>query len=85
MTTRKYRPSADVLESLPTIAQCQAHDLKLEQEICGVPTRWYLSRCTADDGETHRVYVEQIRDGRWVQIDRYAPCDGGRWAGNDDA
>ena len=52
------------LRRLPTLAQGQADDLKLEE----LGQRTWLSRCTRDDGaccDAH-VSVETRRAGRWV-------------------
>jgi hypothetical protein len=59
------------LESLPTLSVGQAHDLKREEEVDGTPTRWWVSRCTAEDGEKWAVYIEQCIDGRWRDVDCY--------------
>ncbi len=59
------------LEGEPTLAQGQCSDLKREVEICGMQTRYWLSRCTVEDGETHAVDVEQCFDGRWESVHRY--------------
>lgn len=61
------------LEVMPTLGVGQALNHKHDEEIDGVPTRWFVSRCTPADGETHRVYVEQCIEGRWVEVDKYAP------------
>jgi len=62
-------PRATQLADLPTIAQGQAEDLKMEE----FPYRVWLSRCGPEDGETHRVSVEECINGRWTQIARLEP------------
>lgn len=57
------------LRRLPTLAEGQADDLKVE-----VPgKRIWLSRCTVEDGEpfNNKVTVEKLVDGRWVEVGCY--------------
>lgn len=64
-----YRPRE--LEAMPTLSTGHMHDLKVEEEVEGIPTRWWLSRMTIEDGEKHAVYVEQLIDGRWTDVWQY--------------
>lgn len=61
------------LEDMPTLSSGHMHDLKAEGEVGGVPTRWWLSRMTIEDGEKHAVYVEQFieDEGRWIDVYQY--------------
>jgi hypothetical protein len=53
------------LRDLPTLAQGQCADLKIES-----PTwRVWLSRMTPADGETRPVQYEKLTDGRWLSVD----------------
>jgi hypothetical protein len=63
------------LEGMPTISSGQADDLKVDDEIDGIPTRWWLSRMTIEDGEKHAVHVEQRIDGRWTIVHDYGRPD----------
>jgi hypothetical protein len=60
------------LKDLPTLAQGQADDLKLETED---GYRYWLARTGLADGEPfeHTVHVERLEDGRWVL---YSTLDG---------
>jgi hypothetical protein len=62
------------LESLPTLSVGQADNLKVDSG----RTRVWLSRCTVEDGEPfdNAVTVEELRDGRWVEVDRYQAQEG---------
>jgi hypothetical protein len=54
----------ETLESLPTLAQGQTCNLKIDKE----EYRVWLSRCTVADGEpfNNKVTVEHLKDGQWV-------------------
>lgn len=64
------RYTAAELEELPTIAEGQADDLKIET----ASTRVWLSRCSVEDGEpfNDKVTVERLQSGRWVEEEVYA-------------
>lgn len=57
------------LEALPTLAQDQTNDLKVET----ARTRVWLSRCSIKDGEpyNHKVTVEVFRKGKWSILEEY--------------
>lgn len=59
--THKRIYSLAHLESLPTLAQGQTDDLKIETPT----TRVWLSRCTVEDGEPYnnKVTVEILKEG----------------------
>ena len=65
----RYTPSE--LRNMPTLSEGHTDNLKVEEKIGGVPTRIWLSRMTVEDGETHAVHVEQLRDGRWEVVHSY--------------
>ncbi len=50
------------LAQLPTLAQGQAADLKIDT---GTMRVW-LSRCGPEDGETRPIQIERLRNGCWV-------------------
>lgn len=52
------------LRSKPTLAQGQAANLKWDNG----EYRVWLSRCSIEDGELDPVQVEQLIDGRWVDV-----------------
>jgi len=54
------------LERMPTLAQGQAADLKVDTGTI----RIWLSRCSIADGELDPMQVEQLEDGRWVDRTR---------------
>lgn len=56
------------LESMETLSQGQAHDLKLETD---EGLRYWLSRCGAEDGQDFAVDIEELIDGRWEVVHRY--------------
>lgn len=60
-----YSPA--YLASLPTIAQGQADDLKVETGTL----RYWLSRCGPEDGQDYEVEVERLEDGRWQPLLSY--------------
>ena len=63
-------PSTEQLEVLPTLAQGQATDLKIDTGLYRVS----LSRCDLYDGEPFHstVYVEVLTaDGRWIDVGYY--------------
>ena len=79
--TRKKNPDLEVysvseLEDKDTLTSGHMHNLKVEGQIDGVPTRWWLSRMTREDGETHAVYVEQLTDGKWQDVYQYGEAVG---------
>ena len=54
------------LEAMPTLAQGQAADLKVDTgEI-----RIWLSRCSIANGELDPIQVERLENGRWVDRTR---------------
>jgi hypothetical protein len=61
------------LAELPTLCKGQDADLKMEVlnygHLDGV--RWWLSRMGREDGETNRVHIEQLIDGRWELVHMY--------------
>lgn len=62
------------LEAMPTLAQSQADDLKVDWSDGDEGLRIWLSRCTVQDGEPYdnKVTVE-IRDprGNWITAYEY--------------
>ena len=66
------------LEAMPTLAQGQAADLKIDT---GTMRVW-VSRCGLRDGETHPVQVERLMDGKWVDITNQDRMDGVRLDGD---
>jgi hypothetical protein len=60
---------AGELEALPVLHQGQADDCHIDED--GV--RYWLSRCTVEDGEpcddkvTIEVYRKDVRNGSWVE------------------
>jgi len=70
--------SKSELDDMPRLSQGQAEDLKVEDEVDGTPTRWWLSRMTREDGETHAIHVEQLIDGRWEMVHKYGRPDASR-------
>jgi CDGSH-type Zn-finger protein len=64
------RYSAEELEAMPTLAQGQADDLKVDT---GTKRVW-LCRCGRADGMPYdnQVTVEKLTDdGRWVSVYKY--------------
>lgn len=74
---RLYSPQH--LDALPTIKQGHFDNLKLEyQPVPHEPAkyRYWLSRLTTADGETHAVHVEQLNlDGEWKDYHHYGDPD----------
>jgi hypothetical protein len=70
-----FRYTKSELEAMPTISQGQVENLKVEGEVEGIPTRWWLTRMTVEDGEKHAVHVEQLIDGRWQEVHTYGRAD----------
>ena len=66
-----FRYTKSELEDMPTISSGHTANLKVEGEVDGIPTRWWLSRMTVADGETHAVQVEQLIEGRWQEAHKY--------------
>lgn len=64
---KRYR--LEELESRPTLSVGQADDLKVDNGHCRV----WLSRVGIEDGQPYdnMVTVEEIRDGQWIETDRY--------------
>ena len=52
------------LEEMPTLAEGQAADLKIDTG----SLRVWLARTSIPDGETRPIQVEQLQEGRWVDI-----------------
>lgn len=61
--------TADELRSMPTLAQGQADDLKIDD---GTERIW-LSRMTREDGSPFdaEITVERLIDGRWEVVENY--------------
>jgi hypothetical protein len=61
--------SLDELANLPTLAQGQADNLKIDDG----KHRVWLCRCGIEDGMPHdnNVTVERLIDGRWTTITEY--------------
>jgi hypothetical protein len=71
----EYELSLEELEALPTLAQGQADDLKIESDT----ERVWLSRCTVEDGEpwNNKVTVERKFGGSWIEVEAWeAVTDG---------
>lgn len=60
--------TTEELEHMPTLAQGQAADLKIDTTFTGGAMRVWVSRCGIYDGETQPVQVERLVDGRWEDI-----------------
>jgi hypothetical protein len=62
----RFRISLEILERLPTVAEGQADNLKID----GERRRVWLSRATAEDGEPcdHKVTEELLLDGSWRTV-----------------
>lgn len=62
-----YELTLSELKELPTLAQGQADDLKIESDT----ERVWLSRCTAADGEPwdNKVTVERYIGGSWIEVE----------------
>jgi len=67
--------SKEQLERKPTISEGHSEDLKVERKVNGVPTRWWLSRMTVEDGARNSIDVEQLQEGRWRVVHRYGEPD----------
>lgn len=61
------------LAAMPTLAQGQAEDLKVDHDDYHDPIRWWLSRCGPEDGETHRVCCERLIHGKWTVTGEFEP------------
>ena len=70
-----FRFTKAELAKMPTISSGHFENLKAEGTVDGIPTRWWLSRMTAEDGETKAVHVEQLIDGSWQGVHKYGPVD----------
>ena len=70
-----FRYTKSELEAMPTISSGQMENLKVEGDVDGIPTRWWLTRMTVEDGETHAVHVEQLIDGSWQEVHKYGRAD----------
>ena len=73
-----FRFTKAELEGMPTLSQGHFENLKAEGEVDGIPTRWWLTRMTVEDGEKHAVHVEQLIDGSWQVVHKYARADSSR-------
>jgi len=60
-----YHPN--VLAALSTLSVGQADDLKIDTGTL----RYWLSRCSIEDGEEWQVHVERLENGRWVRLLSY--------------
>ena len=70
-----FRYTKSELAAMPTISSAHFENLKVEDEVDGIPTRWWLSRMTVGDGAKHAVDVEQLIDGRWQNVHSYGTPD----------
>lgn len=70
-----FRFTKAELQKMPTISSGHFENLKAESTVDGIPTRWWLTRMTVEDGENHAVHVEQLLDGSWQNVHKYAPAD----------
>lgn len=70
-----FRFTKSELAAMPTISSAHFENLKVEDEVNGIPTRWWLSRMTVEDGAKHAVDVEQLIDGRWQNVHSYGTPD----------
>jgi len=68
---RRY--TAEELEEMPTLAQGQADDLKVEETIHGTKYRVWLCRCGVEDGMPYdnAITIERYQYGRWIEVDMY--------------
>jgi hypothetical protein len=55
------------LERMPTIISGHMEDLKHDDG----KVRYWLSRMSAEDGEEYAIYVEELQNGRWVDVHQY--------------
>ncbi len=60
--TKRFAALAHSLEQMETITQGHTANLKIDDG----KSRYWLNRCGPEDGETHRVDVEELQNGRWV-------------------
>jgi len=67
MTNATHEALKALLSQLPTLAQGQADDLKLETP----QFRLWLSRMTTEDGATedNAVTIEYYVDGQWLNVE----------------
>ena len=63
------RYTAADLKDLPTLAQGQADNLKLDDG----ETRVWLCRCGVADGMPYnnQITIERLVDGRWITVETY--------------
>ena len=78
--SKLFRFTKSELAAMPTISSAHFENLKVEDEVDGIPTRWWLSRMTVGDGAKHAVDVEQLIDGRWQTVHSYGTPDQGSHA-----
>lgn len=68
------------LEAMPTLCVGQDADLKVERTIrvdgMRIHQRWWLSRMELEDGETHRVHLEERGDLTEWDVTRLFPIGG---------
>lgn len=69
----RYPPKA--LASLPTLAQGQAADLKVESKWYDEPIRYWLNRVGPEDGAEFPVEVEAFDGHKWIHIGGYGSFD----------
>jgi len=55
------------LDAMSTISSGHMHDLKHDDG----QLRYWLSRMSVEDGEVAAIYVEELQDGRWVDVHQY--------------
>jgi hypothetical protein len=60
------------LEAMPTLSSGHMHDLKHDDG----RRRYWLSRMSIEDGEEYAIYVEELQDGRWVDVHQYGEPSG---------
>ena len=64
-----YPYTSSELEAMPTLAVGHFENLKVEEG----EVRWWLSRMSREDGETHRVRCERLTRGCWVVSGEFEP------------
>ena len=76
-----YEVSLDELENLPTLAEGQADNLKIESDT----ERVWLSRCTVEDGEpwNNKVTVERLIGGSWIEVEHWEAKHEGVYVAED--
>lgn len=79
---RAHNYTLEELQALPTLAQGQTDNLKVEFASMGreIDTRVWLARTGVEDGEPYdnRVSIEKLRDGAWVEVESFPGENGVR-------